>query len=257
MNLHLQNKTFCVGGATSGLGRAITERLLAEGATVVGVARGQAALDAMTVEYPNFRPHAADLSDPAAVDRLAERLLGEDDLTGCVLNAGGPPPGRIAELGMDDWDRAYATTLRWKIQLTQALLPALSRPGGRLLFVESVSIKQPIDNLVLSNALRAAVAGFVKTLSREAGRSGLTANIIAPGYHATPRITAVLEKAAEIQDQTLEEATADFAAEVPTGSLGDPADLAALAAYLLSPQGRYVNGQTITVDGGLTRHLTG
>ena len=258
MDLQLKNQTFCVGGVTSGLGRAVAVRLLAEGAKVIGVARGQDKLNAMAKEVgESFSPYAADLTDTTAVKILGEHLA-KQGITGCVFNAGGPPTGRIEELEMKDWDRAYASTLRWKVQLTEAILPALSgRKNGRLLFLESVSIKQPIDNLVLSNAMRAAVAGFVKTLSREVGERGITANILAPGYHATPRITAVLEKSAEIQGMSQEETEASFAAETATKRLGDPADFADMAAFLLSPRARYITGQTITVDGGLVRHITG
>ena len=129
--------------------------------------------------------------------------------------------------------------------------------AGRLLFLESVSIKQPIDNLVLSNAMRAAVAGYVKTLSREVGAEGLTVNILAPGYHATPRITTVLEKSSEIQGISLGETEAGFTAETSMKRLGDPADFAGMAAFLMSPMACYITGQTITVDGGLVRHITG
>lgn len=258
MDLLLKNKTFMVGGATSGLGLAVTERLLAEGANVIGVARGRDKLDAMKAELGKaFTPYAADLTDGTAVRILGE-YLEDKHLDGCVLNAGGPPTGRVENLEMQDWDNAYASTLRWKIQLTKALLPGLKKKvNGRLLFLESVSIKQPIDNLVLSNAMRAAVAGFVKTLSREVGESGVTANILAPGYHATPRITTVLEKSAEIQGVSLEETEAKFTAETAVKKLGDPADFAAMAAFLLSPLSGYITGQTITVDGGLVRHITG
>lgn len=225
---------------------------------MIGIARGQDKLDAMAAEIgKDFTPYAADLTDATAVKILGEYLVKEE-VTGCVFNAGGPPTGRIEELEMKDWDQAYASTFRWKVQLAEALLPALREVGyGRLLFLESVSIKQPIDNLVLSNAMRAAVAGFVKTLSREVGEDGITANILAPGYHATPRITTVLAKAAKMQGLSFEETEAGFTAETATRQLGDPADFADMAVFLLSPQARYITGQTITVDGGLVRHITG
>ena len=258
MDLQLKNKTFAVGGVTSGLGRAIADRLLEEGAIVIGIARGQGKLDAMAAEAgERFTPYKTDLTDASSVTRLAE-YLNERKIDGCVLNAGGPPTGRADELGMEEWDKAYASTLRWKIQLSNALLPGLrERPDGRLLYIESVSIKQPIDNLVLSNAMRAAVAGYVKTLSREIGGDGVTANILAPGYHATPRITTVLRKSAEQMGLNLEEVEAQFTAETAMGRLGEPDDFAAMALLLLSPMGGYMTGQTITVDGGLVRHITG
>lgn len=258
MDVQLKDKTFAVGGATSGLGRAIAEALLAEGATVIGIARTQSKLDEMgEAAGAKFEGYAADLTDATAVNHLARHLRARQ-IDGLVSNAGGPPTGTVRELAIKDWDAAYQSTLRWKIQLTNALLPMMvGRGSGRLLFLESVSIKQPIDNLVLSNAMRAAVAGFVKTLSREVGEYGVTANILAPGYHATPRITTVLEKSAEIQGVSLDEVEKQFTAETSVKRLGDPADFAALALHLLSPAGGYITGQTITVDGGLVRHITG
>ncbi len=258
MDLQLADKKIAVGGATSGLGRAVAERLIEEGATVIGIARRRTVLEEMVQTHGDkFIPLVADLSDSSAVRALGEQLT-EQQLYGCLLNAGGPRTGATLDLSMEDWDEAYRMTLRWKIQLTAALAPGMiARRSGRLLFLESVSIKQPIDNLVLSNSFRAGVAGYVKTISRELGADGITANIISPGYHATSRITSVLEKAAELQHISLEEAKANFVGEVPTGSLGDPADFATLAAYLLSPLSAYITGQTLSVDGGLTRHLTG
>ncbi len=258
MDLALKDRIIAVGGVTSGLGLAVAERLLEEGAQVIGIARGQEKLDALAERAGNgFTPYAADLTDATAVRNLADYLNGFP-LYGCVFNAGGPPTGRVEELRMEDWDRAFASTFRWKVQLTAALLPGLrKRGGGRLLYLESVSIKQPIDNLVLSNALRAGVAGYVKTLSREIGEAGITANILAPGYHATPRITTVLEKSADIQGLSMAEVEAQFTAETATKQLGAPADFAAMAALLLSPSAGYLTGQTISVDGGLVRHITG
>lgn len=258
MNLDLKDKTIAVGGATSGLGRAVAEALLKEGATVIGLARTQYKLDDLVKEYPDqFIPHRVDLTIPSSIDLLIN-TLNEAKVYGVCLNAGGPPPKLTMETNLDDWDAAYRSTLRWKVQLLQGVLPGmLARKTGRLVFIESVSIKQPIDGLVLSNSFRAAVAGLVRTVSRENGNQGVTYNIMAPGYHATPRITDVLKKSAELQTISFEEAEAQFAAEVPTGKIGDPQDFGSLAAWLFSPQSRYVNGQTITVDGGMVRHITG
>lgn len=258
MDLGLKNKTFLVGGATSGLGNAIVLRLIAEGAKVIGAARSRDKLSAMQQELGDaFVPYAADLTDGTAVRILGESLA-KHNLSGCVFNAGGPPTGSIEELEMQDWDAAYASTLRWKIQLTKAVIPLLKKKkDGRLLYLESVSIKQPIDHLVLSNAMRAAVAGFVKTLSHEIGEHGITANVLAPGYHATARITTVLQKSADLQGLSLEDTEATFTAETAVKKLGDPQDFAAMAAFLLSPSACYITGQTISVDGGVVRHITG
>lgn len=258
MNLDLKNKTIVVGGATSGLGLAVTEALLNEGATVIGLARTREKLDKLAAEYPDqFIPHRVDLTIPSSIDQLIEKLK-EAKVYGICFNAGGPPPKLTLETDLDDWDSAYKSTLRWKVQLLQGLLPdMLKRKAGRLVFIESVSIKQPIDGLVLSNAFRAAVAGLVRTVSRENGGDGVTYNIMAPGYHSTPRITNVLQKSAELQKVSFAEAEAQFAAEVPVGKIGDPKDFGSLAAWLFSPHSSYITGQTITVDGGMVRHLMG
>lgn len=225
---------------------------------MIGIARSRDTLaDMATTHGDLFISHPADLTDGTAVRKLGDELI-ERSVAGCVFNSGGPPTGTIAALEMTDWDAAYASTLRWKIQLTKALLPMLrEQRAGSLLYVESVSIKQPIDNLVLSNAFRAAVAGFVKTLTREEGAAGIRANILAPGYHATDRITTVLAKAAELQGIPEEQVKREFLAQVPLGTLGQPEDLAKMAAFLLSPTAQYITGQTISVDGGMTRFLTG
>lgn len=225
---------------------------------MIGFARSQDKLASLSDKYgDHFIPHPSDTKDSSAVRKLGEFLI-DHQVDGVVFNTGGPPTGKVAELAMSDWDAAYAGTLRWKIALTTQLLPMIKQRGqGTLLFLESVSIKQPIDNLVLSNAMRAAIAGFVKTLSREESRNGLRVNILAPGYHATDRITAVLDKAAKLQGSDRKTVEKNFLAEVPSGQMGDPAEFAAAAAFLLSPLATYINGQTITVDGGLVRHITG
>lgn len=258
MDLKLQQQTVAVGGATSGLGKAIVERLIAEGATVIGFARSGDKLKSLSNSLGDrFEGYVANTTDTVAVRKLGEHLVSRG-VDGCIFNTGGPPSGSISELGMDAWDSAYHGTLRWKIALTKQLLPLMRRRGrGSLLYLESVSIKQPIDNLVLSNVMRAGVAGFVKTLSREEGANGVRANILAPGYHATARITGVLDHAAKLQSVDRSEVEKEFLAEVPLGTIGQPADFAGLAAFLLSPFASYISGQTITVDGGLVRHLTG
>lgn len=258
MNLNLKDKQIAVGGATSGLGLAVTEALIGEGAIVIGLARTASKLAKLADKYgAQFVPFRLDLTIPSSVERLID-FLNEREVYGVCVNAGGPPPNATLATSLEDWDAAYRSTLRWKVQLVQGVLPGMQlRGGGRLVFIESVSIKQPIDGLVLSNAFRAGVAGMVKTLSRELGTDGITCNILAPGYHATPRITAVLEKSAELQGISFAEAEAQFVKEVPTGNIGQPQNLGSLAAWLFSEQASYVTGQTISVDGGLIRHLTG
>ena len=258
MDLQIKNKLIAVGGVTSGLGRAIAEHLLAEGAQVIGIARSHDRLQAMTEQWDGrFEGFRADFTVEDDLDRLIKKL-DESAVYGVCFNAGGPPPMPVLETDMEAWDAAYQLTLRWKIKLAKAILPGmLQRQSGRMVFLESVSIKQPIDNLVLSNSFRAAVAGFVRSLANENGGQGVTYNIVAPGYHATHRITAVLEQAAALQGISLTEAETRFVEQVPVGALGEPGDLASLVAWLMSSSSRYITGQTITVDGGLVKHITG
>lgn len=258
MDVQLKDQLIAVGGATSGLGRAVCEQLMAEGARVIGTARTQAKLEAMANEFGDqFIPFAADVSQDADVDRLIDFLQAQD-LYGCCLNAGGPPLGPVADMQMTDWDQAYASTLRWKVKLTMALLPQLqARERSRLIYIESRSIKQPINNLVLSNAYRAAVAAFVKTLVNEQGATGLTCNIIGPGFHATPRIESIIQRKADEQQISYAAAEAGFAAQVPTGRIGRPNDLGSLVTWLMSPYADYMTGQIINVDGGTTKGAWG
>lgn len=152
---------------------------------------------------------------------------------------------------LSDWDQAYQSVVRWKIDLTQRLVKRMQSTGyGRLVFIESVSVKQPLVNLVLSNAMRLAVVGFVKTLSQEIATSGITLNIMGPGLHDTPRLHSLIKKNAELSGVSEAEMKSQFAQRAKVGSLGDPHDFATLALWLLSPHARYTTGQTFSVDGG-------
>jgi 3-oxoacyl-[acyl-carrier protein] reductase len=258
MDLQLKDKLFLVGGATSGLGRGVAEALLAEGARVIGVARRSEPLAALADRYgPAFRPYAADLTDPEQLASLVKELA-EEVPYGVLVNAGGPPAMAATETQLADWDAAYRQVLRWKIQLVQGLLPAMQARGeGRFVFVESVSTKQPVANLVLSTAFRLSVTGYVKTLAQEVAASGVTFSILAPGYHATPRVDELIQKASERTGKTPAEIEKDITREVPIGGMGDPADFGRLAAWLFSPYSCYLTGQTISVDGGRNQGVFG
>ena len=155
-----------------------------------------------------------------------------------------------------DWDDSYESVLRWKIKLTQEILPYFERNAyGRLLYIESSSVKQPIENLILSTSMRLAVVGFVKSLSLELADNGITMNILAPGYHATPRLEQLFENKAMLLGISPEEAKSEFIKETLVGKLGNPDDLASLAVWLLSPKSKFITGQTISVDGGMIRSI--
>ena len=155
---------------------------------------------------------------------------------------------------MNDWDAAYKSLVRWKVRLTKKLVERfIGWQYGRMVFVESVSVKQPVENLVLSNAFRMAMVGYVKTLSQEVGARGVNLNILAPGYHDTHAMKRIIAKKAETLKITEAKARKQMEEETLLGQMGDPKDFAELALWLLSANSKYVTGQTISVDGGLTR----
>lgn len=256
MNLHLQSQLFIVGGATSGFGKAIAEALIAEGAQIIAVARGEEKLQALQQTAPGqVETLAADISEES-VPGLLKEILGQRTLHGIVVNAGGPPAKTVLETSLQDWDEAYQKILRWKVALTQTFVPAMMEKGyGRMLFIESASVKQPLENLVLSNSLRVAVVGMVKTLSQEIARSGVTLNILGPGSHNTPAIDRIYHKKSEQTGLSFEEVKEKAVAQIPVGFLGEATDFASLALWLLSPYSRYITGQTITVDGGSVKGM--
>ena len=181
MDLGLRDQRFIVCGASSGFGRAIAEQLLDEGAKIIAVARRQTKLNELTGKYPETIDCIVGDLQEENVHNQIEHAVGPNPLHGIVFNAGGPPTGSALSTNMKQWDAAYHMVVRWKIELALRLVPRLiSRKYGRILFIESQSVKQPVENLVLSNAMRLAVVGFAKTLSREIASSGVTVNIIAP-----------------------------------------------------------------------------
>ena len=142
--------------------------------------------------------------------------------------------------------------------LTHAILPLFQKNNyGRYLYIESISTKQPVPNLVLSTSMRLAVTGFVKTFSSEVGKTGITANILGPGYHMTPALERVIKKVSEVGKVSFEEARKQLVSNVPVGRTGETSDFASLAVWLLSPLSSYITGQTITVDGGAVMGIMG
>lgn len=256
MDLQLKDKLYVVTGATSGFGRAIAETLIDEEAQVIINARNEEKLIAFKDLHPDqIEIIAGDITTDATISRLIN-MIGDKNLAGVVLNAGGPPAMSFVKSNLNDWDDAYESLLRWKVKLTKELLPVLQKDkSGRIVYIESASVKQPIDNLVLSNSLRLAVVGFVKTLSNEIAHTGITMNIIAPGYHDTAAMERLFANKSETTGISTSEAKSRFEQEILTGKMGRPEDLASLAAWLLSPYSNYITGQTISVDGGLIKSV--
>ncbi len=258
MNLGLDGKVALVCGSSRGLGRAVAEELAAEGASLALCARDADRLAATAAGIgPDVLAVPADLGVPGEPTRVVEAALerfGRLDVA--VANTGGPPAGTHDTLSLDDWDRATALLLRSTVELVGAALPGMKERGwGRILAVTSVAVKQPVDNLMLSNSLRAAVTGFAATLAREVAGNGITVNTILPGYTSTERVTELNEANARRGGVEPAEIQARLEAEIPLGRLAEPREFAALAAFLVSERAGYITGGAFAVDGGWLRGL--
>jgi 3-oxoacyl-[acyl-carrier protein] reductase len=200
---------------------------------------------------------AADVSSAEGVSRVACAALerfGRVDIL--VTNAGGPPAGTFESLSAEDWEAATRLTLMSVIELTRAVLPGMrERRWGRILNVTSIAVKQPVNNLILSNSLRAAVTGFARTLANEVAAEGVTVNNLLPGYTRTERVEELARAAAAREGVNEAEALARWEAEIPMRRLGEPREFAALAAFLASERASYITGTSIQVDGGWIKSL--
>ncbi len=256
MDLKIKNNYFIVGGAGSGFGKSVAITLANEGAKVLAIARTQSNLEILKNKFPeNIDFIAADITNEETHTEILDYFKNKT-LSGIFINAGGPPAGGFNDISMEQWDDAWKSVVRWKIALTKRLVPLLKQNQyGRILFLESVSVKQPVANLILSNALRTAVVGFAKTLSQEIMPEGITVNVMAPGYHATAAMERLFIKKSEVNGISVEEAKKDFEKEIPSGKMGNPDLLATLAVWLLSPLSEYVTGETITHSGGIVKGL--
>lgn len=261
MDLGLRDRVAIVAAGSKGLGRAIAGALAAEGAAVVVCARGREALDGACreIEAAGGRCHGvvADVSFPADVSAVvdaAQRVYGRVDIL--VTNSGGPKAGRFDTLTPEDWDAATRVLLTSAVGFARAVLPGMrERRWGRILNVTSIAAKQPVDGLMLSNSLRAGVVAFARTLANEVAAEGITVNNLLPGYTRTERVVDLSAQMAAASGTTAAEVVARWEAEIPMRRLGEPRELAALAAFLASEPAGYITGQSIAVDGGWIRSI--
>lgn len=258
MDLTIKNQLFIVCGATSGFGGAVAETLAAEGAHVIAVARRDDKLKELAAKYHGqISTVCCDVTKEGAINKILE-AVNNRQLHGILVNAGGPPAMTVLESKLEDWDNAYKTVLRWKVDIAQIIVPMMiTNKYGRLLFIESATVKEPMENLVLSSSLRLAVVGYVKSLSREIAAHGVTLNVLAPGVHETAAMDRIFNKKTEQSGISREEAKKQYANQTSVGFLGNPDDFASLAAWLLSPHSRFITGQTISIDGGAIKAIMG
>jgi len=261
MELGLANRVAVVAAGSKGLGRAVAEELAAEGASVVICARGPEALDdaCRAIAGLGGRVHGmtADVSvagEPARVVAEAARVFGPVDVL--VTNSGGPRSGLFDVLSDEDWDAAARTLLWSAVAFARAVLPGMrARRWGRIINITSIAARQPVDGLMLSNSLRSAVLAFAKTLANEVGADGVTVNNLLPGYTRTDRVVELADQMAASRHTAASDVFEKWSSEIPMRRLGEPRELAALAAFLASERASYITGQSMAVDGGWTRGL--
>ncbi len=247
MDLGLTGRRALVTGASSGLGLACARALATEGVSVAIASRSSDRLAAAAATFDGdvieIAADVADLSGVADMIAVAEQRLGGIDIL--IANAGGPPRGDFASTGLDAYEPALRLNLLSTVAMCKGVVPGMQARGwGRVVAITSMSVREPIAELILSNTARAGVTGFLKTLAREVAGDGVTVNSLQPGLHATDRL-------AEVYGGDLSSA----AAEVPSGQVGDPDDFGALAAFLCSDRAKFITGAAIPLDGGAAHGL--
>lgn len=262
MDLGLRGKVALVSASSKGLGRAIAEELAAEGASLVMCARGEGALRETAESIRKTTgvkvvEVAADVSQQAGIDRVSKTALDSfARVDVLVTNSGGPPSGSFDGFAPEMWESATRLLLFSAVGLARAVIPGMKeRRWGRILNVTSIAVKQPIDGLMLSNSLRAAVTGFARTLANEVAPFNITVNNIMPGYTRTDRVEELARANSQRTGGSLKDAYARWEKEIPMGRLGEPREFAALAAFLASERASYITGSSIAVDGGWIRSL--
>lgn len=262
MDLGLNDRVAIVAASSRGLGKACALELAREGARVVicardGVRLAAAADEIQTATGAEVLVFEADLVDGTQIQYLVDETLhrfGRIDVL--VTNNGGPPAGYFDGLDDEAWLKAQQLTLMSAVRLIRAVLPEMrARQWGRIVNITSVSVKQPVDNLLLSNVYRPGVVGLAKTLSAQEAAAGITINNVAPGYTRTDRVLELFQARAFDEGKTVEEIMAAITDGFPMKRMGEPGELAALVAFLASERASYITGTTIQVDGGYVQAL--
>jgi len=262
MDLGLKGRGVIVAASSEGIGRAAAEAFAREGAQVAMCARTESTLRKSADEIreatrAEIYGEALDVTDAVAVTRFVEQAakqFGRIDV--CVTNAGGPPAKNFLSTSNDDWKRAIDMNFMSVVHLAKAAIPYMQRHRwGRIITITSVTVKQPVAELVMSNAVRAGVVGLVKSLSNEFGKDGILVNNVAPGYTTTERLKELAGVRALAAGAAPDDIYKAWAADTPVRRLGEPREIADVILWLASERASYVTGQTVLADGGIYRGL--
>lgn len=260
MDLQINGKRALITASSKGLGKEIALTLAREGAEILLCSRNEERLRSVareikdqTGQVPEI--HLVDLTERGSVEGFIKELhdLPIDIL---IYNVGGPPSGEFVDLGDSEWDTVYNAILLNYAAILKKLLPGMaSRQWGRVLTVASVSVRQPLESLILSNVFRPAVAGLNKTLSNQFASSGITFNTICPGGIYTSRIVEVLEKRALAMKSTVESLKRSYMENIPMKRFGEPKEVADAVAFLVSQRASFITGTCLSIDGGMTKSI--
>ena len=262
MDSGLKNRVAIVAASSQGIGRATAEAFAAEGCKVAMCARNEAALtqagDAIRKRYGvEVLAEAFDVTQATTVHDFVEKVVakfGGVDI--CVTNAGGPPAKGFLAASNEEWQKAVELNLLSAVYFAKEVIPHMQKKKwGRIVTITSITTKQPVADLVLSNAVRAAVVGLVKSLANEFGKDGILVNNVAPGYTATERLKDLAASRSKASGKTQEEIFEGWAADAPLKRLGEPREVADAIVWLASERASYITGQTILVDGGMYKGL--
>lgn len=259
MDLGLKNKIALVTAASKGLGKATALEFAREGAKIAMCARSdtieKAAKEIAQETGAQVLPFRADLTQPADIENLVAATVKEFGRIDILfVNAGGPKPGNFLSLNMEDWETATNLTLMSAVRLCHAVIPhMLEKGGGSIVTTQSYSVKQPINNLILSNSLRMAVIGLMKSLASELGPKGIRVNSINPAWTWTERVEQLMADRASRAGTTSEEETAKITTAVPLGRMGTVEEFARAAVWLASPAASFIHGHALMFDGGATK----
>jgi 3-oxoacyl-[acyl-carrier protein] reductase len=262
MDTGLKNRVAIVAASSQGIGRATAEALAAEGCRVAMCARNattlQAAAERIEKQYrTEVFTQALDVTDAEAVHHFVDAVVarfGGVDI--CVTNAGGPPAKGFLAASLEEWRKAVDLNFLSTVYFAREVIPHMQRRRwGRIITITSITTKQPVADLVLSNAVRAAVVGLVKSLANEFGKDGILVNNVGPGYTATDRLKELAKTRSAASGKSEKEISDGWSADAPLKRLGEPREVADAIVWLASERASYVTGQTVLVDGGLYKGL--